>query len=165
MSITIKHLEGPLKGDSEKGEKSFGDDIGTILIGRAPEGQVVYPEVCLAVEPEHASARYLLARSLQRRGRTDEAALELRRFDGIKRAEAHLTQGLDLLRLGRREEAIAELGLAVEASPENARALYFLGRELLRAGRKDEAGPLLDRVLDLRPDAASEVAGLLDSFR
>jgi Flp pilus assembly protein TadD len=91
--------------------------------------------------------------------------LELRRFDGIKRAEAHLTQGLDLLRLGRREEAIAEFTLASQAHPDNARVLFLLGRELLRAGRKDEAGPLFDRVLDLRPDAASEVAGLLDSFR
>jgi len=137
--------------------------LAEIRFARGEEVEPILREV-LAVEPEHASARYLLARSLQRRGRTDEAALELRRFDGIKRAEAHLTQGLDLLRLGRREEAIAELGLAVEASPENARALYFLGRELLRAGRKDEAGPLLDRVLALRPDAVSEVERLLDSF-
>ena len=138
--------------------------LAEIRFARGEEVEPILREV-LAVEPEHASARYLLARSLQRRGRTDEAALELRRFDGIKRAEAHLTQGLDLLRLGRREEAIAELGLAVEASPENARALYFLGRELLRAGRKDEAGPLLDRVLALWPDAFSEVERLLGSFR
>jgi len=138
--------------------------LAEIRFARGEEMEPILREV-LAVEPEHASARYLLARSLQRRGRTGEAALELRRFDGIKRAEAHLTQGLDLLRLGRREEAIAEFTLASQAHPDNARVLFLLGRELLRAGRKDEAGPLFDRVLDLRPDAASEVAGLLDSFR
>jgi cytochrome c-type biogenesis protein CcmH/NrfG len=138
--------------------------LAEIRFSRGEEVEPILREV-LAVEPEHASARYLLARSLQRHGRAGEAALEWRRFDGIKRAEAHLAQGLDLARLGRREEAIAELRLAVGASPENARALYFLGRELLRAGRKDEAGPLLDRVLALRPDAVSEVERLLDSFR
>jgi len=138
--------------------------LAEVRFARGEEMEPLLREV-LAVEPEHASARYLLARSLQRQGRMDEAALELRRFDGIKRAEARLAHGLDLSRLGRREEAIAELALSVAASPENARCLFLLGRELLRAGRKDEAGPLLDRVLALRPDAASEVARLLDSFR
>ncbi len=138
--------------------------LAEVRFARGGEVEPIVREV-LAVEPEHASARYLLARTLQRQGRMDEAAMELRRFDGIKRAEAHLTHGLDLARLGRREEAIAELRLAVAANPENARTLYLLGRELLRAGRKDEAGPLLDGVLALRPDAASEVARLLDSFR
>jgi tetratricopeptide (TPR) repeat protein len=138
--------------------------LAEIRFARGEEVEPLLREV-LAVEPEHASARYLLARSLQRRGRTDEAALELRRFDGIKRAEAHLAQGLDLSRLGRREEAIAALRLAVEAHPEHSRALYLLSRELLRAGRKEEAGPLLDRVLALRPDAASEIDQLRDSFR
>jgi len=138
--------------------------LAEVRFARGEEVETILREV-LAVEPEHASARYLLARSLQRQGRMDEAALELRRFDGIKRGEAHLTHGLDLSRLGRREEAIAELALAVAANPENARGLFLLGRELLRAGRKDEAGPLLDGVLALRPDAASEVARLLDSFR
>ena len=138
--------------------------IAEIRFSRGEEVEPILREV-LAVEPEHASARYLLARSLQRHGRAGEAALELRRFDGIKRADAHLTQGLDLSRLGRREEAIAELRLAVEAHPEHARALYLLGRELLRAKKTSEAAPIFDRVLALRPDAASEVERLLDSFR
>jgi Flp pilus assembly protein TadD len=119
----------------------------------------------LAVEPEHASARYLLARSLQRRGRAEEAAFELGRFDEIKRAESRTAQGLDLSRVGRREEAIAQLRMAVEGSPESARARFLLGRELLRAGRKDEARAQFDRLLALRPDAAPEIARLIDSFR
>jgi tetratricopeptide (TPR) repeat protein len=119
----------------------------------------------LAVEPDHPSARYLLARSLQGRGQAEEAAVELRRFDAIKRSELHLTQGVELSRVGRRDEAIAELELAVEAHPEYARAHYLLGRDLLRAGRPVEARAHLDRVVTLRPDAAHEVARLLDSFR
>ena len=89
----------------------------------------------------------------------------MRRFEEIKRVETHLAQGLDLSRLGRSEEAIAELRLAVAANPENARALFLLGRELLRAKKTSEAAPIFDRVLALRPDAASEVDRLLDSFR
>jgi Flp pilus assembly protein TadD len=118
----------------------------------------------LELEPDHAPARYLLARSLQRRGRQEEAEEELRRFDSIKRAEAHLALGRSLANLGRGREAISELKLAIEAHPDHARALYLLGRELLRAGRKDEARPVLDHALALRPDASSEVNQLLASF-
>jgi tetratricopeptide (TPR) repeat protein len=133
---------------------------------RWARGEAVEPILgeVLAVEPEHASARYLLARSLQRRGRAEEAASELRRFDEIKRAESRIAQGLDLSRVGRLEDAIGELELAVERSPGSARARFFLGRELLRAGRKDEARACFDGVLALRPDAAPEIARLIDSF-
>jgi tetratricopeptide (TPR) repeat protein len=137
--------------------------LAEIRWARGEEVESILRDV-LSAEPEHASARYLLARSLQRRGRTEEAASELRRFDEIKRAESRIAQGLDLSRVGRREDAIAELMLAVEASPGSARAQFLLGREFLRAGRKDEARLHLDRVLALRPDAASEIARLIDSF-
>jgi hypothetical protein len=53
MSITIKHLDGPLKGKAENGEQSFGDDVSSIMIGRATEAQVSYPEECIAVDGEH----------------------------------------------------------------------------------------------------------------
>jgi hypothetical protein len=48
MSITLKHLSGPLTG-----ETAFDDNTGTILIGRAPEAQIVYPEECIEVDNEH----------------------------------------------------------------------------------------------------------------
>jgi tetratricopeptide (TPR) repeat protein len=138
--------------------------LAEIRFERGEDVEPILREV-LAVEPDDASARYLLGRSLQSRGRAEEAAEEMRRFDRIKRAESHLALGRDLVHLGHREEAIAELRLAVAASPENARALFLLGRELLRAKKKAEAAPLFERVLLLRPDAASEVDRLLDSFR
>ena len=53
MSITIKHLDGPLKGDPTKGEVSFGDETRSILIGRAAEAEISYPEECIAVDGEH----------------------------------------------------------------------------------------------------------------
>ena len=39
MSITIKHLDGPLKGETNE----FGDGVATILIGRQADCQIVYP--------------------------------------------------------------------------------------------------------------------------
>jgi len=118
----------------------------------------------LAVEPQHASARYLLAQSHRRSGRAAEAAEELVRFDRTKRADSHLVQGLGLARLGRSEAALVELRLALEANPDDPRALFLLARELLRAGRREDAAPLLARLLALRPDAASEVDRLFGSF-
>jgi tetratricopeptide (TPR) repeat protein len=118
----------------------------------------------LEAEPDLSSPRYLLARSLSRLGRAEEAEKELARFDSVKRAEAHIAQGLDLSRLGRREEAIAELKLALDVHPEHARALFQMGRELLRVGRRNEAIPFLERALAIRPDARAEVDRLLDSF-
>ena len=48
MSITIKHLSGPLTG-----ETMFDDSTDTILIGRGPTAQIVYPEECIEVDGEH----------------------------------------------------------------------------------------------------------------
>jgi tetratricopeptide (TPR) repeat protein len=133
-------------------------------LGREPGQVETLLRDVLAFEPDHAQARYLLARSLQRLGREEDAKEELRRFDAIQRAESHVATGRGLANLGRGSEAIEELTLAIEAHPDHARALYLLGRELLRAGRKDDARPFLDRALALRPDASSEVNQLLASF-
>jgi len=48
MSITIKHLSGPLTG-----ETVFDGNTASILIGRAPEAQIVYPEECIEVDGAH----------------------------------------------------------------------------------------------------------------
>jgi len=53
MSITIKHLDGPLKGDPLKGEQDFDENASAILVGRAAEAQVAYPEECIEVNGEH----------------------------------------------------------------------------------------------------------------
>src|SRR3990170_1381173 len=53
MSITIKHLDGPLKDDPLKSEQDFDGNTRTILIGRATEAQVAYPEECSEVKLEH----------------------------------------------------------------------------------------------------------------
>jgi hypothetical protein len=49
MSITIKHTDGPLKGRST----NFDDNTRSILVGRSPEAQIVYPEERIEVDNEH----------------------------------------------------------------------------------------------------------------
>jgi hypothetical protein len=49
MAITIKHLDGPLKGERQ----DFDDSAATIVIGRSAEAQIVYPEECNTVGEEH----------------------------------------------------------------------------------------------------------------
>jgi tetratricopeptide (TPR) repeat protein len=133
--------------------------LAEIRFARGENAESLLREV-LAVEPDHASARYLLARTLQRRGEDEEARRELERFEAVKRAESHLAQARQLLVLGRREEAMVELTAAVESCPDHARALFLLGRELAREGRGAEARGIFERLLAIRPDAADEVAHL-----
>ena len=49
MSITIKHLEGPLAGK----QQPFDDGCKTIEFGRAARAQVSYPTECVAVGEKH----------------------------------------------------------------------------------------------------------------
>ncbi len=49
MSITIVHLDGPLKGRRNE----FDDEIGAIVVGRSAVAQIVYPEECTGVSDEH----------------------------------------------------------------------------------------------------------------
>lgn len=49
MSITIVHLDGPLKDRRNE----FGDEVDAIVVGRSAQAQIVYPEECIGVGDEH----------------------------------------------------------------------------------------------------------------
>jgi hypothetical protein len=49
MSITIKHVDGPLQGETNE----FGDGVGTILIGRQADCQIVYPAEYTVIGKTH----------------------------------------------------------------------------------------------------------------
>jgi tetratricopeptide (TPR) repeat protein len=130
--------------------------LAEIRFARGENAEPLLREV-LAVEPDHASARYLLGRTLQKRGEEEAARGELMRFEAVKRAESSLVHARQLLALGRRKEAIAELTAAVESCPDHARALFHLGRELAAEGLRAEADRILERLLAVRPDAAEQI--------
>jgi len=117
----------------------------------------------LRVEPTHPGARYLLARSLLKRGMKEEGRNELAIFDRSKRAHEHLQQGLNFSHAGNHERAVAEYRLALEAYPDHPRALFFLARELVARGFGEESQSLLTRLVEVEPGAEPLVVSLRQS--
>lgn len=69
-------------------------------------------------------------------------------------AAVRLQYGVTLLRLGRTEDGVAQLRLAVELDPGDSRAQHKLGAGLARLGREEEALPFFERAVSLAPDVA-----------
>ncbi len=67
-------------------------------------------------------------------------------------AEAHANQAVALDALGRREEAEAALGRALELAPDNPELLFRLGKLLSSQKRFDEAIDRFRQVAALVPD-------------
>ncbi len=65
--------------------------------------------------------------------------------------EAHVAAGLCLGALGRAAEAGQAFRRALEVSPGQPDALFFLAATEMQAGRPDEAAALLERVLRAAP--------------
>jgi tetratricopeptide (TPR) repeat protein len=74
----------------------------------------------------------------------------------VEPAVAHAAVGALLLLMDRRDEARAQLAVALAASPPSALALSSMGQLLMREGRHDEARPYLERASSL-PDATALV--------
>jgi Flp pilus assembly protein TadD len=100
--------------------------------------------------PPHARAHRNVAAELKLAGRPDEEILHLRA------AVADLPEirnllGLELLSLGRNDEAARELQLYVRDHPRDADALSNLGNALAALGRNDEATRAFERAVDVNP--------------
>ena len=92
MSITIKHLEGPLAGT----EQHFDDKVNKIEFGREADCQVIYPPECTIVGKRH----FLLERQKSGDYRVD---LEGQRFvsvDGVPAENKTVVRSGSVLRLG-----------------------------------------------------------------
>ena len=76
---------------------------------------------------------------LQRTGRLEESAAQLRRATGIDPSDAgaHFELGRSLHRLGWLPEAGAALRAALDAEPGNPRAHYLLGRVCYEEGDRE----------------------------
>ena len=96
MSITIKHLEGPLAGT----EQHFDDKVDKIEFGREADCQVIYPPECTIVGKRH----FLLERQKSGDYRVD---LEGQRFvsvDGVPAENKTVVRSGSVLRLGSATE-------------------------------------------------------------
>src|ERR1019366_10098861 len=79
--------------------------------------------------PVDAAARYGLARALQKSGRREEAAREFRKANDLGQAEResenaalYTINGIDSLRAGKINDAVASLREAVARKPDNPEA-------------------------------------------
>lgn len=123
--------------------------------GRVDHAINIYREI-IALDPETVSARIDLADILHGARQDPGAAVPLYR-EALARASNHAgaryALGNALLRLGRFDEARAELRTATEASPGNPLPLQSLAVLEMRANQPAAALVALDRALAMRPQS------------
>ncbi len=100
------------------------------------------------------------------RGRLDEALAAYRDAERIApdRPLPHTSLGGVLLDLGRVDEALEELRLALELSPRDEGALLGRAEALGRAGRRSEAASTLDTLAEVQ-EAAGRHADVVDTLQ
>lgn len=114
-------------------------------------------EKSLALDPQNHIALNDYAYALADDGRELEKALRMiRRALAIKSdvGAYHDTHGWVLYKLGRYEEALKELRIAVQTAPETAELRYHLAAVYAKLGRKDDALVELEKALALQPGHA-----------
>lgn len=129
--------------------------LGTLafLSGRRDE-YVKWFEKALELDPSNHLAMNDYAYALAEDGRELEKALRLiRRAIAIKSniGAYHDTHGWVLYKLGRYEEALRELRIAVETAPDTADLRYHLAAVYVKLGKKDDALVELEKALVLQP--------------
>jgi uncharacterized Ntn-hydrolase superfamily protein len=76
---------------------------------------------------------------------------ELRRLLGVARTYRKMTEGDDLMTVGKVEEALAAYGAAEQMSPDNDEAVFWHAATLAALGRVDESLPLFKKAFDMKP--------------
>jgi tetratricopeptide (TPR) repeat protein len=123
----------------------------------------------LALSPESALPRFILATIATHHQRYDEAAREFGRIlelsavtgDAVDRFEVCREMGVCLYRAGRHREAAEAFGLAAPLRPKDAAVRFFLGNALARAGDLEGAWTAYRDAVRLDP-ALSEAKGNLE---
>jgi len=112
-----------------------------------PAGARRHLEQALAIDPDHREARLELGRLLIESDELEAACDVLGPCvaDAPDVARGHLLLGTAEEGLGRWEAAERSLRRAVELEPDNAKALYHLGRVLMRLGEREEGREVLER--------------------
>jgi predicted CXXCH cytochrome family protein len=124
-------------------------------------------QTAIRLGPHYVPAYVNLTDVYRVQGRDGEGEALLREALALLPGEAalHHTLGLVYARLERWDEALAELSLAVEAAPENARFAFVYGIALNSAGRSAEALDLLRASLERVPWDRDSLIGLATIHR
>lgn len=111
-------------------------------------------EKALELDPQNHLAMNDYAYALAENGRDLEKALRLvRRAIAIKSniGAYHDTHGWVLYKLGRYEEALRELRIAVQTAPDTPDLRYHLAAVYAKLGRRDDALVELEKALAIKP--------------
>ncbi|GMR22545.1 MAG: tetratricopeptide repeat protein [Acidobacteriota bacterium] len=118
----------------------------------------------LAIDPEFARAYVNLADLYRVMGQNDRSEEILRQApdDG---ASVHHALGLTLVRLGRNEEALEELRVASELSPDEPRYAYVYGVALQSTGDVENSVRVLQKASERHPYDRDILVALVTTYR
>lgn len=80
-----------------------------------------------------------------------EPIVELRRLLGVARTYRKMTEGDDLMTVGKVEEALAAYSAAEAMAPDNDEAVFWHAATLAAIDRVDESLPLFKKAFDMNP--------------
>lgn len=141
-------LQIPLPAIARVGMARFAD-------GAALERQRTELDARLRAAPGDPALMFALAEVLYNLGRLEEAAALLEQLKGISSTNppARILLGLSYLRLGRTQEAVAELrGVPEAVRDQSVSAMAGLILALSESGKQDEAQQLLEAALSRSPN-------------
>jgi len=131
--------------------------IGRVLLSKTPpdvENSTREFEEELKVDPNNASAEFMLGETARQAGQWDEAIARFSKaaeFDaGFD--EAYLALGMSLNSAGKFEQAVTPLQTYVKREPGDPAGHYQLATAYARTGHKDEAA----KEMDLQREAAAK---------
>lgn len=121
----------------------------------------------LQINPDHTNALNYLAYSYAVRNERLDEALQMAQKALEARDEYYIrdTLGWILYRLGRFEDALAELQLAAETSKEDPVVLEHLGDVLQALGRREEAFSAFQRAVPVDASASTELLNKIEALR
>ena len=131
--------------------------LGRIMLGRVPPDEAGANrefEEELKVDPQNASAEFMLGESARQKGQWDDAIARFSKASKLDEGfvEAYLALGMSLNSAGKFPEAIAPLETYVKMQPGDPAGHYQLATAYARSGRKPDA----DREMRLRQQAATQ---------
>ena len=131
--------------------------IGRIFLSKSPsdaEGAKAEFEQELKIDPENASAEFMLGEIERQAGQWDEAIRHFSRASKLDEGfqEAYLALGMSLNSAGKFSDAIAPLRSYVKLQPADPAGHYQLATAYARTGQKADA----DREMALQREAAAK---------
>jgi tetratricopeptide (TPR) repeat protein len=133
--------------------------LGRIFLGQVPPDDASANrefEEELKVDPENASAEFMLGEAARQKGQWDDAIARFSKASKLDEGflEAYLALGMSLNSAGKFSEAVSPLESYVKLQPGDPAGHYQLATAYARGGRKQEA----EREMRLQQEAAAKSA-------